>query len=79
MATSPSKRFEDGVLVKRAIATDVVGDPDPGEDLTQRDYKEPDRSTMADRLKARESAEKKAVSSSDAENKGIKASKAAKK
>jgi hypothetical protein len=74
MGTHPSKRFEDGVLIERAIASEVAGDSDPGEDLTQRDYREPDRSTMADRLKARttSSRKSKAVEASDAENKSVK-------
>ena len=72
MATSPSHRFENGVLVERAISTPVDVEAEENEDKTQRPYKEPDRSTMADRQKARTPAEKKAVSASTTENKAAK-------
>lgn len=70
MATSPSKRFEDGVLVERAIATDVAGDPDEAEAKADQPYKEPEQKFLVGA---------KAVSSATAENKAAKATKASKK
>lgn len=66
MATSPSKRFENGILVERAIATDVAGDPDEVEAKATRPYKEPEQTFIV---------KEKAVSASTAENKAAKASK----
>lgn len=71
---SASKRFdENGVLVERAISTPVEVETEVVEDLTQRPYKEPDRSTMADRYAARAKATSrtKAVDSDDTENKAV--------
>lgn len=70
MATSPSKRYEDGVLVERAIATDVAGDPDEVEAKADRPYKEPEQTF---------DVTGKAVSPAKAENKAAKATKATKK
>ena len=47
-----SQRFEDGVLVERAIATDVAGDPQEKEAVTDRPNDEPEEnSTFASRAK----------------------------
>lgn len=35
MVHSPSKKWKDGVLVERAISTDVAGDPDEAETHTE--------------------------------------------
>lgn len=76
---SASKRFEDGVLVERAISTPVDVEAEVNEDFTQKPYKEPDRSTMADRAKAAKKAATKAVTDDDAENKGVRSRSTAKK
>ncbi len=71
MGTHPSKRFdENGVLVERAISTDVAGDPDEVEAKADRPYKAPEQKF---------NVTGKAVTSSSAENKAAKASKATKK
>lgn len=76
MATHPSKQFDDdGVLVERALSTDVAGDPDEAEAKADRAYKETAPSTFADRAKAR----KKAMKSSDTEDKSVKSKASAKK
>lgn len=41
MVTSPSKRFEDGVLVERAISTPVAGESDEYEPHATKPYKTP--------------------------------------
>lgn len=64
MATSPSKRFENGVLVERAIATDVAGDPDEVEAKADRPYKEPEQTF---------DVSGKAVVPAKTENKSVKA------
>lgn len=71
MATSPSRQFdENGVLVQRAIATDVAGDPDEVEAKADQPYKAPEQKF---------NVTGKAVTSTSAENKAAKASKASKK
>lgn len=70
MATSPSKKFEDGVLVERAIATPAAGDPDEAEATADRPYKEPEQTFQVGA---------KAVSPAKTENKAAKATKATKK
>lgn len=70
MATSPSKKFEDGVLVERAIATDVAGDPDEAEAKADQPYKEPEQTF---------DVSGKAIAPAKTENKAAKATKATKK
>ncbi len=73
MANSPSKKYDDnGVLVERAIASDVAGDADEQEAVTGRPADvAPGNTTLAERAKARQGSSKKAVSSDDAENKAV--------
>lgn len=70
MVHSPSKRWEDGVLVERAIATDEPTDPNESEGTTAKPYKTPVSTTRspeerAAQTKAVEEAENKAVASTE--------------
>lgn len=78
MVTSPSKRYEDGVLAERAIATDAPGDPEEIEAKATKPYKAPtptprnpeDREALRDARNQRDvEAEEKAVQ--EAENKAV--------
>jgi hypothetical protein len=74
MVHSPSKKWEDGVLVERAIATDF--DPDAEADEVEpkatRPYKAPVPTMSAANRKRVESAENKAVAPAKASKKAAK-------
>lgn len=73
MGTHPSKKFEDGVLVERAIDTNEPGDPQENGDGAKatKPYKAPE--PVKPRLGAKQ------IEAEDAENKAVAKKKAAKK
>jgi hypothetical protein len=74
MGTHPSKRFEDGVLVERAISTiyDEDAEADEVEPKATRPYKAPAPTLSASNRKRIESAENKAVAPAKASKKAAK-------
>jgi hypothetical protein len=74
MVHSPSKRWEDGVLVERAISTihDEDAEADEVEPKATRPYKTPVPTASAVNRKRVESAENKAVAPAKASKKAAK-------
>lgn len=72
MAHSPSKRWENGVLVERAISTNAPAEPNESEGTTAKPYKTPTPTpqTAEERAQLREAAVKMV---GEAENKAVKA------
>jgi hypothetical protein len=63
MGTHPSKKFENGVLVERAISTNAPGDPVEDDEFVSgtKPYKAPEPTQPRLGVKRVESAENKAV------------------
>ena len=74
MGTHPSKKFENGVLVERAISTihDEDAEADEVEPKATRPYKAPVPTLSAANRKMVESAENKAVAPAKARKKAAK-------
>jgi hypothetical protein len=74
MVHSPSKRWEDGVLVERAISTNEPGDPVEDEEFVSgtKPYKTPVPTLSAANRKMVDSAENKAVAPAKASKKAAK-------
>lgn len=75
VAHSPSKRYENGVLVERAIDTNAPGDPNESEGTTAKPYKTPVPTTRSaeerDTVRQQQDAEAEEKAVQEAENKAV--------